>query len=292
MGPVTGPRDERTVAATPSARRRVNATPTRTTTIPLTAYASAIGRQLAEPQTAPADLRAGRTGRLSVRYFATAVAALVAPAVARPRAEHPGVRVELGLVDPDDPLPAVKEGRAGLALVVRPGGADPEGVTLLRLPAAHPLADRPALARSEWPGPCLDAQLEACAQAAGFRPRFVVESEDYTTAQGFVAAGLGVGLIPASASLPPPGPRRTPPHRAGTPALHPRGRPRDGSGAAGPEHVREGVAGRRRRLGPAIGGTRCRRYALTGASSLSPAFPATWRGSAYGSAPYQRPATV
>ncbi|MFD9106898.1 LysR substrate-binding domain-containing protein [Streptomyces bottropensis] len=196
MGPVTGPRDERTVAATPSARRRVNATPTRTTTIPLTAYASAIGRQLAEPQTAPADLRAGRTGRLSVRYFATAGAALVAPAVARPRAEHPRVRVEPGLADPDDPLPAVEGGRAGLALVVRPGGADPEGVTLLRLPAAHPLADRPALARSEWPGPRLDAQVEACAQAAGFRPRFVVESEDYTTAQGFVATGLGVGHIP------------------------------------------------------------------------------------------------
>ncbi|MEH0623878.1 LysR family transcriptional regulator [Streptomyces stelliscabiei] len=180
----------------------------------LTEYASAIGRQLAEAETALADLRAGRTGRLSVRYFATAGAALVAPAVARLRAEHPGVQVELGLVDPDDPLPAVKEGRADLALVVRPRGADPEGVTLLHLlddtyfavlPAAHPLADRPALALSglageawvgsEWPGPCLDAQLEACAEA-GFRPRFVVESEDYTTAQGFVAAGLGVGLIP------------------------------------------------------------------------------------------------
>jgi DNA-binding transcriptional LysR family regulator len=48
---------------------------------------------------------------------------------------------------------------------------------------------------SEWPGPCLDAQLEACA-VAGFRPRFAVESEDYVTAQGFVAAGMGVALLP------------------------------------------------------------------------------------------------
>ncbi|WP_405893393.1 LysR family transcriptional regulator [Streptomyces sp. NBC_00104] len=180
----------------------------------LTEYAGTIGRQVAEAETALADLRAGRTGRLAVRYFATAGASLVAPAVARLRAEHPGVRIELGLIDPDDPLPAVKEGRADLALVVRPRGADPEGVRLLHLlddtyfavlPATHPLADRPALhlsdladepwVGSEWPGPCLDAQLEACAEA-GFRPRFVVESEDYTTAQGFVAAGLGVGLIP------------------------------------------------------------------------------------------------
>ncbi|HSX97110.1 MAG TPA: LysR substrate-binding domain-containing protein, partial [Streptomyces sp.] len=48
---------------------------------------------------------------------------------------------------------------------------------------------------SEWPATCLDAQLEACA-GGGFRPRFVVESEDHTTAQGFVAAGPGVGLVP------------------------------------------------------------------------------------------------
>ncbi|ULR50167.1 LysR family transcriptional regulator [Streptomyces deccanensis] len=180
----------------------------------LTEYAGAIGRQVAEAEAALADLRAGRTGRLAVRYFATAGASLVAPAVARLRAEHPGVRVELKLIDPDDPLPAVREGRADLALVVRPRGADPDGVRLLHLlddtylavlPAAHPLAERPDLTLadladepwvgSEWPGPCLDAQLEACAEA-GFRPRFVVESEDYATAQGFVAAGLGVGLIP------------------------------------------------------------------------------------------------
>ncbi|MFH8465874.1 LysR family transcriptional regulator [Streptomyces sp. NPDC017991] len=191
----------------------------------LTGYADTIGRQVAEAETALDDLRAGRTGRLAVRYFATAGAALVAPAVARVRAEHPGVQIELKLVDPEDPLPDVREGRADLALVVRPeeegqagegqaaeAGAD--GVRLVRLlddpyravlPKGHPLAGRRAVALadlaeepwvgSEWPGPCLDAQLSAC-EAAGFRPRFVVESGDYVTAQGFVAAGLGVSLVP------------------------------------------------------------------------------------------------
>jgi DNA-binding transcriptional LysR family regulator len=38
--------------------------------------------------------------------------------------------------------------------------------------------------------------VAGCA-AAGFGPNFVVESEDYATAQGFVAAGLGVCLVPA-----------------------------------------------------------------------------------------------
>ncbi|MFE1802662.1 LysR family transcriptional regulator [Streptomyces sp. NPDC059517] len=182
----------------------------------LTGYADAIGRQVAEAETALDDLRAGRTGRLAVRYFATAGAALVAPAVARVRAEHPGVQIELKLIDPEDPLPDVREGRADLALVVRPEGETEraDGVRLVRLlddpyravlPKGHPLAGRRTVALadlaeepwvgSEWPGPCLDAQLAAC-EAAGFRPRFVVESEDYVTAQGFVAAGLGVSLVP------------------------------------------------------------------------------------------------
>ncbi|MFD5079346.1 LysR family transcriptional regulator [Streptomyces sp. NPDC058371] len=178
-------------------------------------YADAIGRQVAEAETALADLRAGRTGRLTVRYFTTAGASLVAPAVARLRAEHPRVRVELKLIDPEDPLPDVKEGRADLALVVRaPESTELEGVRLVHLlddpyravlPKGHRLARRRVLdlaelaqepwVGSEWPGPCLDAQLDACA-AAGFRPGFVVESGDYVTAQGFVAAGLGVSLVP------------------------------------------------------------------------------------------------
>lgn len=177
----------------------------------LTEHAEAIGRRVAEAETALGDLLAGRTGRLSVRYFATAGARLVAPAVARLRSEQPGVRIELRLTGPD-PLPDVREGRADLALVVGPG--DHEGVRLLHLlddpylavlPKDHPLADRRTLhltelagepwVGSEWPGPCLDAQLTACAEA-GFQPRFVVDSEDYATAQGFVAAGLGVTLIP------------------------------------------------------------------------------------------------
>ncbi|MGC0356566.1 DNA-binding transcriptional LysR family regulator [Streptomyces sp. SAI-124] len=48
---------------------------------------------------------------------------------------------------------------------------------------------------SEPPGPCLEPVIDSCA-AAGFSPDFVIRSEDYATAQGFVAAGLGVGLMP------------------------------------------------------------------------------------------------
>ena len=36
---------------------------------------------------------------------------------------------------------------------------------------------------------------DACA-SAGFSPNFVIESNDYPTAEGFVAAGLGVTIAP------------------------------------------------------------------------------------------------
>ncbi|WP_256920237.1 LysR family transcriptional regulator [Streptomyces hilarionis] len=178
----------------------------------LTEHADTVGRQLAEAEAALADLLAGRSGRLSVRYFATAGAGLVAPAVARLRELHPGVRLDLRLSAPQDAVAEVREGRADLAIVVRGDGSG--GVRLVPLledpylavlPRGHRLAGRrsvrlaelaeEAFVGSEWPGPCLDAQLDACA-AVGFRPRFVVESEDYMTAQGFVAAGLGVSLVP------------------------------------------------------------------------------------------------
>ncbi|MFJ9691258.1 LysR family transcriptional regulator [Kitasatospora sp. NPDC101183] len=181
----------------------------------LSAYADVIGRHLAEAETALAELRAGRTGRLAVRYFATAGAAVVAPAVAALRREHPGVQVELRLGEAEESLLELREGRADVALMIRPTDAPPvDGLRfthladdryLAVLPRGHRLAakrelDLADLADQPWvgsdqPGPCLAPVLEACG-AAGFSPGFVVESGDYATAQGFVAAGLGVALIP------------------------------------------------------------------------------------------------
>ncbi|MFI1396117.1 LysR family transcriptional regulator [Streptomyces sp. NPDC020681] len=183
----------------------------------LTEHAAVISKNIAEAETALADLREGRTGRLAIRYFATAGATLVAPALAALRRTHPGVKVDLKLIDPQDPLPEVKQGRADLAVVVQPVDRPRDGVRLVHLlddpynavlPKGHRLAAQrvidladladEAWVGSEWPGPCLDVVLNACG-AAGFSPGFVVESEDYATAQGFVAAGLGISLIPRTA---------------------------------------------------------------------------------------------
>ncbi|MER5603603.1 LysR family transcriptional regulator [Streptomyces sp. NPDC002265] len=180
----------------------------------LTEHAALISSAVAQAETALADLRAGRTGHLAVRYFATAGSTLVAPALARLRAEHPGVRVDLQLTDPEDPFREVTQGRADLAVVVQARGRVGDGFRLVHLlddpyaavlPLGHPLAteaviDLSALSGEQWvgsepPGPCLEPVLDSCA-AAGFSPDFVIQSEDYATAQGFVAAGLGVGLMP------------------------------------------------------------------------------------------------
>ncbi|MGY0020692.1 LysR family transcriptional regulator [Streptomyces sp. cg35] len=181
----------------------------------LTRYAEEIGRQVSEAETALGDLRAGRSGRLTVRYFPTAGSALVAPALARLRAEHPSVGVDLAAADPDDPLAEVQRGDADLAVVVRTADGPRAGVRLLDLvadpyravlPKGHPLAARRVLdladlADQPWvgtegpAGPCHVLVTEACG-AAGFTPDVVVDSADYATAQGFVAAGIGVGLMP------------------------------------------------------------------------------------------------
>lgn len=74
------------------------------------------------------------------------------------------------------------------------------------LPAGHRLARERALrladlADEPWlvgsTGRCPDTALllRAC-QAAGFEPRIGFHSDDYLAMQGFVAAGVGVALIP------------------------------------------------------------------------------------------------
>lgn len=182
----------------------------------LAEHAELVSTQLAKAEAALADVRAGRTGRLAIRYFATAGASLVPQAVASVRREFPGVRLDLKLAEPSESMPQVESGAADVAITVvteqNPRHRRLELVHLLDdtyrvvLPRGHRLArkrilDLAELADEPWvgnewpPGPCRDIVLNACG-AAGFAPNFAVESDDYQTAQGFVAAGVGVSLVP------------------------------------------------------------------------------------------------
>ena len=74
------------------------------------------------------------------------------------------------------------------------------------LPAGHRAARKARLrltdmAEDAWimgaTGACPDGMiLERACQAAGFEPRVAFHSDDYNAIQGFVAAGVGVCLIP------------------------------------------------------------------------------------------------
>jgi molybdate transport repressor ModE-like protein len=158
-------------------------------------------------------------GQVRVSTFASAAIALVPEAVTAFRAVHPGVRVELSLVEVTaEAVERLRAGRADLALLAGPPDQPEPGPLethhllddpmLAVLPAGHPLARRRALrladlATEQWvlgggPG-CSDRAtiLRAC-HAAGFEPRVSVEfpTDDYHATQGMVAAGAGITLLP------------------------------------------------------------------------------------------------
>jgi DNA-binding transcriptional LysR family regulator len=78
------------------------------------------------------------------------------------------------------------------------------------MPAGHPLADAPSLELSDFAQEpwmlatthsCPDSRLflRAC-HDAGFEPRIAFQNDDYPAILGFVAAGVGVALIPDMAA--------------------------------------------------------------------------------------------
>ncbi|QJW37732.1 LysR family transcriptional regulator [Cellulosimicrobium protaetiae] len=188
----------------------------------LAAQADGVLARLGEAEAVVADLRAGRTGSLSLAYFASVGAAWLPQVVRRLTADFPGVRLDLELREtiPDD-----ADARADVQLVVAPRGFDPGGgfrahhllddpyVVVLR--DDHHLAHRDEVELAElrderWVdndfarGWCRRNLVEACT-AAGFSPPFHVEAHDYPTAIAFVGAGVGVTVLPAlgAAHLPP-----------------------------------------------------------------------------------------
>lgn len=66
----------------------------------LSEHAETLSTELARAEAALTELKEGRIGRITIRYFATAGASLVPPAIAAVRREHPGVRLDLKLVEP------------------------------------------------------------------------------------------------------------------------------------------------------------------------------------------------
>jgi molybdate transport repressor ModE-like protein len=157
-------------------------------------------------------------GTLRLVGFPSAAASVLPLAVARFRERHPAVELTLEPREPDESLAVVKAGDADVALTVE-APWDPiaiEGLTtrhvlddemFVALPRGHALGSEARvrledLAGEAWiqgttQATCPDTRilLRACA-AAGFEPRLAFQSDDYGAIQGFIAAGVGVALIP------------------------------------------------------------------------------------------------
>jgi molybdate transport repressor ModE-like protein len=160
---------------------------------------------------------------LRVGTFPTAGAQVLPGAVAQLR-KRCGVRVELVEAEPPALLVGLASRELHAAIVYldaqRPPVLPPQLASvrlfddpyLLVLPSDHPAAHLERvpiglLAEDGWilshdledPG---DLALIAAAAAAGYRPRPVLRTDDYDVVFGFVAAGLGVALVPEMAAVP------------------------------------------------------------------------------------------
>ncbi len=167
-------------------------------------------------------------GTLRLASFASAAAAIVPLAIARFRERYPAVELSLVMADPIDSLPRLRAGELDLALSHDALGAGPDELgnptlageerdqielvqlfddpVYVALPPGHALAavsplGLGSLADEPWmlapKATCPDSRLflRAC-HAAGFEPRIAFENNDYQAILGFVAAGVGVALIP------------------------------------------------------------------------------------------------
>lgn len=183
----------------------------------LVTHAEAAIARLEEAERELAAIAGLKGGELRLASFPSASATVLTEAVALFHRRHPEVRLSVADAEPEDSLPRLRGGDLDLALsfdypsVPQPEERDLERTLVLTesmyvaLPAAHPLATREVvplteLAGYEWlcgsrPSSCGEVVIAAC-RNAGFEPQIGFESDDYHVMQGFIAAGLGVTLLP------------------------------------------------------------------------------------------------
>ncbi|WP_068256145.1 LysR family transcriptional regulator [Janibacter corallicola] len=167
------------------------------------------------------DLREGGTGSLSIGYFASAGSRWMPQLAKRLQTTLPELTLQMVLTEgypmgesppvdidvvPADPTTSARPGH-----LVTPLMTDP---FVALVPAGHRLAGKRRVEMSEladeaWVSNDISAgitqdMVDRACRAAGFRPRYRVEAQDHYTAIAFVAAGVGITVLPelASRSLP------------------------------------------------------------------------------------------
>lgn len=178
----------------------------------MVAHADEVLAQLERAEAEVAAYATGVAGEVTVASFATAIAAVLSPAIRALRTSSPGLQVRVRDAEGDQSLTMLLDGEADLAIAVEYRGA-PDDHRLTRLPlyaepfdlvlpADHPLTAPPlsALAKETWIGPypgnpVHDVIAVAC-EREGFAPHFAHSSDDFRAVVALVGAGAGVALVP------------------------------------------------------------------------------------------------
>jgi DNA-binding transcriptional LysR family regulator len=184
----------------------------------LVRHADVILARLADAEAELQALSGLRGGRLRLAAFPSAGASIAPTAIARFRALHPGVELTMVPAEPPEGQEKLRSGDVDIALLIETPWAECdtdrtlERIHLLDdpmfvcLPRDHPRASKAKLRLEDlrdeaWilgsGGFCPDAAifLRAC-ERAGFEPKIAFDTDDYPAIQGFVAAGVGVSVIP------------------------------------------------------------------------------------------------
>lgn len=184
----------------------------------LAEHAGRVLHEIDEAENALADLRAGRAGRIRVVAFPSAGESLLPEAIATVREVMPDVHVRPSVDEAAGALRRLHAGEVELVVVVEPfgRGEDPDDGLhrwhlhddeyRILLPLGHRLARRRPvkladLSDEDWivdTGPedyVRRTTFDLC-RRAGFTPRVVAESDEFPVTQGYVAAGMGLSLVP------------------------------------------------------------------------------------------------
>jgi DNA-binding transcriptional LysR family regulator len=184
----------------------------------LVGHAEAAIARLDEAEREVAAIAGLEGGELRLASFPSASVSLLTKALGQFSAAHPDVRLSVVDAEPEVALPRLRAAEIDVAVVFdypfMPATGDDRDVErellltesmYLALPRDHPLASAAAvkmtdIADEAWlcgvrPSSCGEAVAKAC-RDAGFEPRIAFESEEYQVLQAYVAAGLGVTLLP------------------------------------------------------------------------------------------------
>ncbi len=168
---------------------------------------------------AEADVEAisrGVAGALRTCAFATAARAILVPALARLKADHPALALSMVDLEPEESLPMLKSGDLDVVVTYGfdrlPEREDPaterfllvEEPIYVAIPASDPRASEPVrvadFADTEWivgrDGSSFLEVVVRIANEAGFDPLVNLHSNDYQVILAAVQAGLGVAIVP------------------------------------------------------------------------------------------------